>query len=77
MQTPVQGNPVVSIPATGLNMGIDLWNPSARTGSMKMQPNHSGVSQTVVPPPMMADQWVQVFKKKLFAGLSSSFISFC
>ncbi|KAI3669609.1 hypothetical protein L6452_40893 [Arctium lappa] len=62
---PVPGNPVVSMPTTNLNMGMDLWNPSAGTGSMKMQPNHSGVSQTVVPPPMlgresmMADQWVQ------------------
>ncbi|XP_024982912.1 G-box-binding factor 1-like isoform X2 [Cynara cardunculus var. scolymus] len=65
VQTSVPGNPVVSMPTTNLNMGMDLWNPSAGTGSMKMQPNHTGLSQTVVPPPMvgrenmMADQWVQ------------------
>ncbi|XP_076960713.1 G-box-binding factor 1-like isoform X1 [Bidens hawaiensis] len=56
---PVPGNPVVSMPATNLNMGMDLWNPSAGPGSMKMQPNHSGVPQPVVPPPIMADQWGQ------------------
>nr|XP_043614558.1 G-box-binding factor 1-like isoform X2 [Erigeron canadensis] len=55
----VPGNTVVSMPATNLNMGMDLWNPSAGTGSMKMQPNHSGVPQSAGPPPMMADQWVQ------------------
>ncbi|KAK9066901.1 hypothetical protein SSX86_014225 [Deinandra increscens subsp. villosa] len=57
VQMPVPGNPVVSMPATNLNMGMDLWNPSAGSGSMKMQPNQ--VSQLVVPPPIMADQWVQ------------------
>ncbi|KAI3726478.1 hypothetical protein L1987_66275 [Smallanthus sonchifolius] len=56
VQMPVPGNPVVSMPATNLNMGMDLWNPSAGSG---MQPNHTGVSQSVVPPPIMADQWVQ------------------
>lgn len=53
-QTAVPGNPVVgSMPAANLNMGMDLWNPSAGTGNMKMQPN-----QTVATP-MLADQWVQ------------------
>lgn len=52
------GNPVVgSMTATNPNMGMDLWNPSAGTGNMKMQPN-----QTVATP-MLADQWVQVYKK--------------
>lgn len=60
IQTPVPGNPVVSMPATNLNMGMDLWNPS-----MKMQPNHSGVPQTPAPPPMMADQWVQQDEREL------------
>ncbi|MFS7973337.1 putative transcription factor bZIP family [Helianthus anomalus] len=61
VQMPVPGNPVVSMPATNLNMGMgmDLWNPSAGSGSMKMQPNHSSVSQPGVPPPIMADQWGQ------------------
>ncbi|KAF5785147.1 hypothetical protein HanXRQr2_Chr10g0425161 [Helianthus annuus] len=61
VQMPVPGNLVVSMPATNLNMGMDLLNPSAGFGSMKMQPNHShsGVSQPGVPPPIMADQWGQ------------------
>ncbi|KAK1422133.1 hypothetical protein QVD17_25036 [Tagetes erecta] len=59
VQTPVPGNPVASMPATSLNIGMDLWNPPNGSGSMKMQPNQSGVSQPVAPPPMMADQWVQ------------------
>ncbi|KAJ0466736.1 hypothetical protein HanIR_Chr14g0675531 [Helianthus annuus] len=45
VQMPVPRNPVVSMPATNLNMGMDLWNPSAGSGSMKKQPNHSGFSQ--------------------------------
>lgn len=65
IQASVPGNPVVSLPATNLNMGMDLWNPSTGSGSMKMQPNHSGVSQTVVPTPMMADQWVQQDEREL------------
>ncbi|KAM0044140.1 putative G-box-binding factor [Helianthus debilis subsp. tardiflorus] len=32
VQMPVPGNPVVSMPATNLNMGMDLWNPSAGSG---------------------------------------------
>ncbi|KAJ0734577.1 putative transcription factor bZIP family [Helianthus annuus] len=59
VQMPVPGNPVVSMPATNLNMGMDLWNPSAGSRSIKMQPNHSGVSQPGVPPQIMVDQWGQ------------------
>ncbi|KAL7604882.1 hypothetical protein Lser_V15G19750 [Lactuca serriola] len=59
IQTPVPGNPIASMPPTDLNMGIDLWNPSTGTGSMKLQKNHSGVHQTPAPPPMMSDHWVQ------------------
>ncbi|KAJ0654870.1 putative transcription factor bZIP family [Helianthus annuus] len=59
VQMPVPRNPVVSMPATNLNMGMDLWNPSAGSGSMKKQPNHSGFSQPGVPLPIMADQWGQ------------------
>ncbi|KAL8229325.1 hypothetical protein R6Q57_014225 [Mikania cordata] len=59
IQTPVPGNPVVSMGGTNLNMGMDLWNPSAGSGTMKMQPNPSGVTRTTVPPPMIPDQWVQ------------------
>lgn len=60
IQMPVPGNPVVSMGGTNLNMGMDLWNPSVGNGTMKMRSNPSGVSRTVVPPPMMPDQWVQV-----------------
>ncbi|XP_076889529.1 G-box-binding factor 1-like [Bidens hawaiensis] len=52
-------NVPTSMPATNLNMGMDLWSPPTGSGSMKMQPNHSGVSQPVGPPPIMADQWMQ------------------
>ncbi|KAF5782043.1 putative transcription factor bZIP family [Helianthus annuus] len=38
---------------------MDLWNPSAGSRSIKMQPNHSGVSQPGVPPQIMVDQWGQ------------------
>ncbi|KAL0462098.1 UNVERIFIED_CONTAM: G-box-binding factor 1 [Sesamum latifolium] len=59
-QTSVPGNPVVSVPATNLNIGMDLWNASpAGSGAMKLQPNQPGVSPTVAPPGMINDQWVQ------------------
>lgn len=59
IQTSVPGNPVGSVPATNLNIGMDLWNASspAGTGAMKMRPNHS---QSVSPAAMMPDQWGQV-----------------
>lgn len=58
-QNSVTGNPVVSMPATNLNIGMDLWNASSGApGAMKMRPNH-GVSSAVAPG-MMNDQWIQV-----------------
>lgn len=58
-QNSVTGNPVVSVPATNLNIGMDLWNASSGApGAMKMRPNH-GVSSAVAPG-MMNDQWIQV-----------------
>lgn len=45
----VPGKPVASMPATNLNIGMDLWNASSGT---KMRPNASAV------PP---DNWVQVW----------------
>lgn len=71
IQTPVPGNPVGAMPGTNLNMGMDLWNPSARNGPMKMRPNPSGVARTAVPPPMigrdgmMPDQWGQQDEREL------------
>ncbi|KAG9151445.1 hypothetical protein Leryth_015052 [Lithospermum erythrorhizon] len=49
------GNPVVSMPVTNLNIGMELWNASsAASGDMKMLPNSSSV-----PASMMTDQWIQ------------------
>ncbi|KAL8531948.1 hypothetical protein ACS0TY_008526 [Phlomoides rotata] len=59
-QTSVPGNPVGSVPATNLNIGMDLWNANpAGSGAMKLQPNSAGVSQTVAPSGVMNDQWIQ------------------
>ncbi|XP_047955565.1 G-box-binding factor 1-like isoform X2 [Salvia hispanica] len=52
----VPGNPVVSVPATNLNIGMDLWNTTAAgSGPMKLRPNSAGVA----PSGMMNDQWIQ------------------
>ena len=66
LQTSVVGNPV-TVPATNLNIGMDLWNaPPAGNGAMKMRPNPSGASPTVSPGAMigregmMPEQWGQV-----------------
>lgn len=54
----VPGNPV-AMPATNLNIGMDLWNASsAAPGAMKMRPSH-GVPSAVAPG-MVNDQWIQV-----------------
>ncbi|XP_044499752.1 G-box-binding factor 1-like isoform X2 [Mangifera indica] len=65
VQAPVAGKPVVSMPATNLNIGMDLWNVSpAAAGTAKMRP--SGTPSTVVAPAamigregVMSDQWIQ------------------
>lgn len=42
-QSPVPGNPVVSMPATNLNMGMDLWNASSASAeAAKMRHSQSG-----------------------------------
>ncbi|XAR57876.1 hypothetical protein NMG60_11026161 [Bertholletia excelsa] len=49
-QASVPGNPVVSMPATNLNIGMDLWSASpSGAGAMKMRPNPPSVSPTVAP----------------------------
>eukprot|EP00262_Sarcandra_glabra_P000752 TRINITY_DN10871_c0_g1_i1.p1 TRINITY_DN10871_c0_g1~~TRINITY_DN10871_c0_g1_i1.p1 ORF type:complete len:415 (-),score=98.82 TRINITY_DN10871_c0_g1_i1:187-1431(-) len=50
MKLPVSlpGNSVVPVPATNLNIGMDLWNASS-TGPMKPRANTTGVSPAVVP----------------------------
>ncbi|KAK9948662.1 hypothetical protein M0R45_004227 [Rubus argutus] len=51
----VPGKPVVSMPATSLNMGMDLWNASpAGTGTAKMRGNQSGAPSAVG-----GDHWIQ------------------
>lgn len=64
IQTSVPGNPVVSVPATNLNIGMDLWNASpAAAGAAKVRANPSGASSAHVSPAMMSregvmpDQW--------------------
>lgn len=57
----VPGKPVVSMPATNLNIGMDLWNASSTAaGAAKMRPNPSGAPSAVVPPGVMPEQWIQV-----------------
>lgn len=52
----VPGKPVVSMPATSLNMGMDLWNASpAGAGTAKMRGNQSGAPSAVG-----GDHWIQV-----------------
>ncbi|KAH0700287.1 hypothetical protein KY285_014539 [Solanum tuberosum] len=49
--TSIHGNPV-TVPATNLNIGMDVWNVSAAgPGAIKLQPNATG--------PVMNDQWIQ------------------
>lgn len=64
IQTSVPGNPVVSVPATNLNIGMDLWNASpAGTGSLKVRQNPSGAvapGTMIARDGMMPDQWVHV-----------------
>ncbi|KAG8641308.1 G-box-binding factor 1 [Manihot esculenta] len=56
----VPGKPVVSMPATNLNIGMDLWNASAAAapGAPKMRANASGASSAIVPA-IMPEQWIQ------------------
>ncbi|XP_042017807.1 G-box-binding factor 1-like isoform X3 [Salvia splendens] len=59
----VPGNPVVSVPATNLNIGMDLWNTNAAGsgGPMKLRPNSAGVA----PSGMMNDQWIQQDEREI------------
>ncbi|KAA3461176.1 G-box-binding factor 1-like isoform X2 [Gossypium australe] len=56
----VPAEPIVSMPATTLNIGMDLWSASpAATGAAKTRPNASGTVATVPAGAMMPDQWIQ------------------
>ncbi|PON36326.1 Basic-leucine zipper transcription factor [Parasponia andersonii] len=66
LQASVPGKPVGSMPATNLNIGMDLWNASSGgTGATKLRPNPSAASSSVAPGSMigregvMPDQWIQ------------------
>ena len=55
------------MPATNLNIGMDLWSASpGGSGATKLRPNPSGISSSVAPAAMvgregvMPDQWIQV-----------------
>jgi len=51
------GKPVVSMPATNLNIGMDLWNASSGGGeAAKMRHNQSGAPGVVA----LGEQWIQV-----------------
>ncbi|KAJ6678575.1 G-BOX-BINDING FACTOR 3-RELATED [Salix viminalis] len=57
IQASVPGKPVVSMPATNLNIGMDLWNASSAAGATKMRPNPSGATSGVAPAGM-PEQWI-------------------
>ncbi|XP_024023593.1 G-box-binding factor 1 isoform X3 [Morus notabilis] len=66
LQASVPGKPAGSMPATNLNIGMDLWNASSATaGATKLRPNPSVASSSVAPSTMigrevvMPDQWIQ------------------
>ncbi|XP_040362271.1 bZIP transcription factor 1-D-like [Rosa chinensis] len=68
----VPGKPVVSLPTTSLNMGMDLWNASpAGAGTAKMRGNQSGAPSAVG-----GDHWIQdnkqldaeVHRKYIYGG---------
>ncbi|KAE8707085.1 G-box-binding factor 1 [Hibiscus syriacus] len=53
----VSGKPIVAMPATNLNIGMDLWSGS--TGTAKMRSNSSGAVATVPTGVVMPEQWIQ------------------
>lgn len=56
--TSIHGNPV-TVPATNLNIGMDVWNASsAGPGVIQMQPNASG--PVIGHEGRINDQWMQV-----------------
>ncbi|XP_024932451.3 G-box-binding factor 1 isoform X5 [Ziziphus jujuba] len=62
----VPGKPLASVPATNLNIGMDLWNASpASAGATKLRPNPTVASSAAVPATVighegvMPEQWIQ------------------
>lgn len=69
----VPGKPLASVPATNLNIGMDLWNASpASAGATKLRPNPTVASSAAVPATVighegvMPEQWIQVRALHLF-----------
>ncbi|XP_068654773.1 G-box-binding factor 1 [Aristolochia californica] len=61
----IPGKPAVTMPATNLNIGMDLWNSSPAGGMpVKGRPNTASTPSMVVPPPMAGregvppDMWI-------------------
>ena len=56
------GQPAVSMPATNLNIGMDLWNASsAGAEAAKMRHNQSGAPSTIMGREVaLGEQWIQV-----------------
>ncbi|KAF3439048.1 hypothetical protein FNV43_RR17323 [Rhamnella rubrinervis] len=62
VQASVPGKPVVSMPATNLNIGMDLWNASpGSTGATKLRPTPPGASSATMVgrEGVMPEQWIQ------------------
>ena len=71
VQTSVPGKPVVPVPTTNLNIGMDLWNSSS-AGAVKMRPS-PGVSPAVAVghEALMPDhQWIQVWFQFKYSSYS-------
>lgn len=61
-QSSVPGNPVVSMPATNLNIGMDLWNASsAGAEAAKMRHNQPGAPGAGA----LGEQWMQQDDREL------------
>lgn len=65
------------MPATNLNIGMDLWNASAAAapGAPKMRANASGASSAIVPA-IMPEQWIQVWNLQLIVIVFMSTYAF-
>lgn len=64
MLADVPGKPVGSMPATNLNIGMDLWNASGATAGTKLRPNPSATSSSAAAG-TLGDQWIQPDEREL------------
>lgn len=63
VQSIVPGKPVVSMPATTLNIGMDIWSATPAAGAAKIRTNASGAGAAVAPG--MPEQWIQQDEREL------------